>query len=166
MTGGHDGFHLAQVNVGRLLHPQDAPEVADFMNGLDQINALAERSPGFVWRLTGEGNSAVDVKAFEDPTLLINLSVWTDLAALGAFVYRSDHLAFMRRRREWFEASTDPILALWWVPAGARPTTADAGARLAHLAAHGPSPFAFSFKHPFPPLPRAAPVTPVLDECA
>ena len=159
-------FHLAQVNIGRLLHPQDAPEVADFINNLDQINALAESMPGFVWRLVGDGNSAVDVQAFDDPTMLINMSVWTDIQALTDFVYRSDHLSFMRRRREWFEVPTDAFMALWWVPAGHIPTTQEAVERLEHLRKSGPTPYAFAFKMPFPPTPDAAPVPPVLDECA
>jgi hypothetical protein len=159
-------FHLAQVNIGRLLHPQDAPEVADFMDNLDRINALAESMPGFVWRLVGEGDNATDVQAFDDPTMLINMSVWTGLEALTQFVYRSDHLAFMRRRREWFEVPTPPFMALWWVPAGTLPTTADAVERLAHLRDHGATAYAFSFKQPFPPIAGAAPLPPVLDQCA
>lgn len=159
-------FQLAQVNIGRLLHPQDAPEVADFMNNLGRINALAESMPGFVWRLVGEGDSATDVQAFDDPSILINMSTWTDLEGLRDFVYRSEHLDFMRRRREWFEVPTETIMALWWVPAGHRPTPAEAVERLTHLRANGASPYAFSFKQPFPPTPDAAPLTPVLDECA
>jgi hypothetical protein len=159
-------FHLAQVNIARLLYPQDAPEVADFVNNLDRVNALAESMPGFVWRLVGDSNDAMDVQAFDDPAILINMSVWTDLEALSNFVYRSDHLDFMRRRREWFEVPTQAFMALWWVPAGTVPTPADAVERLAHLREHGATPFAFSFKQPFPPVPEAGPVPPVLDECA
>ncbi|MGH6999838.1 MAG: DUF3291 domain-containing protein, partial [Phenylobacterium sp.] len=96
------GYHLAQINVARLKAPIDAPETADFKNNLDRINALAEASPGFVWRLTGEGDNATDLVAFDDPLIITNLSVWESPAALGAFVYRSGHVEFMRRRAEWF----------------------------------------------------------------
>ena len=98
MTGG---FHLAQINIGRLKAHIDDPQIAVFKDNLDAINALAEGSPGFVWRFTGEGNNATDVQAFDDPLIAINMSVWESVAALGAFVYRSEHVAFMRRRREW-----------------------------------------------------------------
>ncbi len=98
--------------------------------------------------------------------MLLNMSVWTDLASLGAYVYRSDHVQIMRRRREFFEIPTQPIMTLWWVPAGTIPTPAEGVERLEHLRRHGPSPFAFSFRQPFPPLPEAGPVNPVLDECA
>ena len=158
--------HLAQINVGRITAPLDSPQLKAFVDNLDRINALAEASPGFVWRLTGEGNSAVDVAAFADPMMLINMSVWTDLASLGAYVYRSDHAAIMRRRREFFEAPTEAFTALWWVRAGETPSPADGIARLESLRRQGPSPFAFTFKQPFPPAPDAEPVAPVLDECA
>jgi hypothetical protein len=159
-------FHLAQINIGRLAAPLDAPALKDFVDNLDRVNALAEGSPGFVWRLTGEGNSATDIHAFDDPMMLMNMSVWTDLASLGAYVYRSDHIGIMRRRREFFETPTQPILALWWIPAGTIPVPAEGIDRLEHLRRHGPSPFAFSFRQPCPPRLDADPVIPVLDECA
>ena len=157
-------YELAQVNIGRLRAPVDHPMIKDFFDNLDPINALAEASPGFVWRLKGEGNNASDLQPFEDPLMAINMSVWTDIPSLGAFVYRSGHIAFMRRRREWFE-HMDLFMVLWWVPAGHRPTIEEAKAKLALLEAHGPTPNAFSFKVPFP-APDAVGVEPVLDECA
>ena len=158
-------FHLAQVNIGRLKAHVDAPQIADFKNNLDQVNALAEASPGFVWRFTGEGNNATDVQAFEDPLMAINISVWDSVAALGAFVYRSGHIGFMRRRSEWFH-KMDNYMALWWVPAGHRPTPEEAIARLATLERLGPGPEAFTFKTPFPAPDAAHPPLPILDECA
>ncbi|MDF2902035.1 MAG: hypothetical protein K0Q62_2094 [Phenylobacterium sp.] len=158
-------FHLAQVNVGRLKAHIDAPEIADFKNNLDQVNAMAEASPGFVWRFTGDGNNATDVQAFEDPLMAINISVWDSVAALGAFVYRSGHIALMRRRREWFH-QMDNYMALWWVPAGHQPTPEEAIARLATLERLGPGPEAFTFKTPFPAPDAAHPPLPILDECA
>lgn len=158
------GYELAQVNIGRLRAPVDHPMIKDFFDNLDPINALAEASPGFVWRLKGEGNNASDLQPFEDPMIAINMSTWTDIPSLGAFVYRSGHIEFMRRRREWFE-HMDLYMVLWWVPAGHRPTIDEAKAKLALLEANGPTPEAFTFKVPFP-APDETSVEPVLDECA
>ncbi len=158
-------FHLAEINIGRLKAHIDDPLIADFKNNLARINALAEASPGFVWRLIGEGGDATDIQAFDDPLMAINMSVWTDVASLGAYVYRSGHIEFMRRRREWFEPM-DNFMALWWVPAGHQPTPAEAIARLDLLGRLGPSQEAFTFKNPFPAPDMAAPPLPILDECA
>lgn len=160
------GYNLAQINVGRFIHLRDDPANADFMNALDDVNAIAEKSPGFVWRLVGDGNDATDIVPDDsDPQLLVNMSVWSDLEALGAFVYRQpDHLAFMRRRKEWFE-KMDVFQALWWVPAGHEPTVAEGMAKVAQLSEQGPTADAFTFRNPFP-APDGKPATPVLDECA
>ncbi|HZZ34752.1 MAG TPA: DUF3291 domain-containing protein [Caulobacteraceae bacterium] len=159
------GFELAQINIGRLLAPIDSPQIAAFVANLDRINALAENQPGFVWRLTGEGNNATDIQAFDDPRIALNMSVWESLEALAAFVYRTGHREVMRRRREWFEAPAEAYMALWWVPAGHRPTPAEGRARLEMLQRLGPTQGAFSFREPFP-APGAANITPILDECA
>lgn len=159
-------YHLAQVNIGRLRAHIDDPMIADFKDNLDAINAVADASPGFVWRLVGEGNNATDLQPdASDPLLAINMSVWEDIASLGAFVYRSGHIAFMRRRREWFEPM-DNFMALWWVPVGHRPTVAEAMARIDLLARMGPGSEAFTFKTPFPAPDSIAPPLPILDECA
>lgn len=161
------GFHLAQINIGRLLAPIDAPEIAGFANNLDRINAMAEAAPGFVWRLTGEGNNATDLRPFDDdPMMAVNMSVWTDMASLGAFVYRSGHIEIMRRRREFFEVPTEAFQALWWVPAGRVPTVEEGIERLMRLRAEGPTAYAFTFKQPFPPAADASAINPILDECA
>lgn len=159
------GFHLAEINVGRLRAPVDDPMIADFVANLDRINALADGLPGFIWRLKGEGDNATDIQPRpDDPLLAINMSVWTDLDALAGFVYRSAHREVMRRRREWFEAM-ELYMALWWVPAGHTPTVEDGMAALANLERLGPTAEAFTFKTPFP-APDGQPATPVLDECA
>ena len=161
------GFHLAEINIGRLLAPLDDPRIRDFVASLDRINALAEAAPGFVWRLKGEGDDATDIRPFEgDPMMAINMSVWTDLASLGAYVYRSDHVQIMRRRREFFEVPAEAFMTLWWVPAGHIPSIDEAIERLEHFRRHGPTARAFSFREPFPPASTADPVNPVLDECA
>jgi hypothetical protein len=153
-------FQLAQVNIGRARGEMTDSVMAEFVAQLPEINALADQSPGFVWRLQTEDGDATAVRPYEDAGILINLSVWADLPALRAYVYRSAHAAVMRRRREWFERFERVYVALWWVPAGHRPPVAEAVARLAHLEQHGPTPFAFSFAEPFGPeglaLPREA----------
>jgi hypothetical protein len=160
------GYHLAQINVGRFLHLRDDPANADFMNALDPVNAQADTAPGFVWRLVGDGNDATDLVPDEaDPQLLVNMSVWTDVEALSAFVYRnSDHLAFMRRRKEWFE-KIEVFMALWWVPAGHIPSVAEGMERVSQLRANGPTVSAFTFRETFA-APDGTPAVPQLDECA
>ena len=161
-----NAYQLAQTNVGRFIHLRDAPANADFMTALDPVNAQADAAPGFVWRLVGDGNDATDLVPDEsDPQLLLNMSVWRDVDALASFVYRnSDHLAFMRRRKEWFE-KIEIFQALWWVPAGHIPSVAEGMAKVAHLAEHGPTAEAFTFRQPFA-APDGMPAMPVLDECA
>lgn len=143
------GFQLAQVNIARARGEMTGPVMAEFVAQLPEINALAEQSPGFAWRLQTEDGDATAVRPYEDRRILINLSVWADLPALRAYVYRSAHASVMRRRREWFERFDRIYVALWWVPAGHRPSVAEAVARLSHLEQHGPTPFAFSFTEPF-----------------
>ncbi len=158
-------FHLAQINVGRLLAPVDDPRIAGFKDNLDRVNAIADGSPGFVWRLVGEGNNATDIQPLpDDPLFAINMSVWESLEALAAFVYRTDHRDIMRRRREWFEPM-DTYMCAWWVAAGHRPTPAEGLARLDLLVRMGPTAEAFTFRNPFP-APDAVSITPVLDQCA
>ncbi|MFL6605556.1 MAG: DUF3291 domain-containing protein [Steroidobacteraceae bacterium] len=158
-------YQLAEINVATFRVPMADPVNAYFIASLDRVNALAESAPGFVWRLVGEGNNAVDIQAFDNPNTNINMSVWRDLDALANFVYRSEgHREIMRRRREWFE-SMEFHLALWWVPAGHHPTIAEGKARLETLSRVGPSAYAFLFNKPFP-APDAAPVSPRLDKCA
>ena len=159
------GYQLAQVNIGRLKAPIDAPEIKDFVDNLDRINALAEAQPGFVWRLVGEGDNAMDIRAFDDPDMAINLSVWESPDHLAAFVYRTAHREIMRRRREWFHAM-ETYMTLWWVHAGHRPTPAEARERLETLQRLGPTSQAFTFRQLFPPPGALAEPTPILDECA
>jgi hypothetical protein len=144
-------YHLAQVNIGRFRAPIGDPVMEGFRTQLDPINALADASPGFVWRLQTEDGNATAVRPYENDDLMaINLSVWESLESLQQFVYRSGHVATLRDRKQWFEPIEGPILALWWVPAGHVPTVAEARERLAHLAQHGPTPHAFTFRSPFP----------------
>jgi hypothetical protein len=144
-------FHLAQVNIGRARGEMTDPVMAEFAANLPAINALAERSPGFMWRLQTEDGDATAVRPYADTRIMINLSVWEDLPALRDYVYRSAHAGVMRRRREWFERFERVFVALWWVPAGHRPSVAEAVERVEHLDRHGPTPFAFSFRDAFDP---------------
>jgi hypothetical protein len=146
-----DGWHLAQLNVGRLLAPLDSRQLAGFVVMLDPINALADGSPGFVWRLQTEDGDATAIRPFDDDRILVNMSVWESIEALGEFVFASRHLDLLRHRREWFEKLAEAYLALWWMPAGSIPTISDARNRLDCLRAHGPTPYAFTFREPFPP---------------
>ncbi len=142
-------WHLAQVNIGRLLAPLDSPQLAGFVARLDEINALADGSPGFVWRLQTPEGDATQLRVFPDESILVNLSVWTSIEALQDFAYRSRHVELLRQRSDWFHRLPTPAYALWWIPAGTLPTVDDARQRLEHLAAHGPTREAFVFHRPF-----------------
>jgi hypothetical protein len=161
----NQGYHLAQINVGRFLAPIDSPQIKGFVDNLDRINALAEEQPGFVWRLVGEGNNATDIRPFEDPDVAVNLSVWESLDRLAAFVYRTAHRDIMRRRREWFGVM-ETYMTLWWAPMGHRPSPDEGWARLKLLEQMGPTADAFTFRNPFPAPGALAAEQPILDRCA
>ena len=142
---------LAQLNIARMLAPTiDHPIMAEFVAQLDTINALAEQSDGFVWRLTGDGNDATDLRPFDDERIIVNLSVWESLEKLQAFVFNSTHTGVMKDRRKWFEKSEQMTTVLWWIPAGHEPTVDEAKERLEHLNTHGPGPTAFTFRQSWP----------------
>ena len=158
-------YQLAEINIATFRAPIADPINANFIANLDRVNALAEAAPGFVWRLVGDGNNALEIHAFDNPNTAINMSVWTDMDALANFVYRSEgHQEIMRRRKEWFDRMAFH-LALWWVPAGHRPTVTEGKDRLESLSRIGPSAYAFFFSRPFPP-PNANLISPRLDKCA
>lgn len=150
-------YHLAVFNVGRTVAPLDSAQLQAFMDGLDAINALAERSPGFVWRYTVEGtNNATAARPMGDD-MIVNFGVWESREQLWEFVYRTKHLDFLRRRREWFQHLDEPFLVLWWIPAGHIPSMDEALSKLAHLRREGATSEAFTFREPFdPPRLRAA----------
>ena len=144
-------WHLAQLNVARLRKPIEHPASADFADNLDPVNAAAEASPGFMWRLQDETGNATNFKRGGDPLRILNLSVWESIETLQAFTYDDHHVQFMRRRREWFEPRDGAHLVMWWVPAGHEPTVEEAEERLARLRADGPTHDAFTFMMTFPP---------------
>jgi Domain of unknown function (DUF3291) len=157
------GFHLAQVNIALPREPLDSELLRDFVARLDPVNAVADASSGFVWRLQTDQGDAIDVRGFGDDRVIINMSVWESLDALRGFVYTGRaHLDVMRRRREWFERL--PLyLVLWWIPVGHVPTVTEAEERLALLQATGSSRDAFTFREHFPP-PDAEPGAATRDE--
>jgi hypothetical protein len=142
-------YQLAQVNIGRILGPLDSDVMAEFAAGLDPINALAEASKGFVWRLKDENNNATSIAVTDDRFLLVNLSVWRTMADLYAFTYKSAHTEYVRRRAEWFERMKELFFCCWYVPAGHEPTVEEAMERIAYIRQHGPTAVAFTFKKPF-----------------
>jgi hypothetical protein len=160
-------YELAQLNIGIIRGPMDSPVMADFAANLERINALAERSAGFVWRLQTEAGDATAIRPFENENMLLNMSVWRDVESLNTYVYGSAHVEIMRRRREWFERMQEAFLVLWWVPKDHRPGIAEALAKLETLRSKGPTAEAFTFRKAFPP-PDAAPSRPPVtfgDEC-
>jgi heme-degrading monooxygenase HmoA len=149
-------YHLAQVNIARMRAPLTDPVMAEFVARLDEINALADDSPGFVWRLqTAEGN-ATYLRPYEDERILFNLSVWESIEQLKEYVYRNAHHEVMRQRRQWFEKFDGMYAALWWIDAGHLPTVEEAKRRLEYLQQHGDTAHAFTFKRIFLPTERAA----------
>ncbi|MBC7904319.1 MAG: DUF3291 domain-containing protein [Gemmatimonadaceae bacterium] len=142
-------FHLAQVNIAKRIAAMDSPVMADFVANLDPINALAEQSDGFVWRLKEDNDNATAITIFDDEFLIVNMSVWESLGALFKYVYQSGHLQMLKRRREWFEKMPQMHMAMWYLPAGYAPTIAEATQRIVHLREHGETPYAFTFKGKF-----------------
>ena len=153
---GRRRWHLAQLNLGVFKAPLDAPEMTPFAAALDRINAIADESPGFVWRMKDEDggpSSNVEVPGADDPLLASNLSVWADYESLREFMYRTDHAAYLRRRTEWFEREAIPMTVGWWVPAGTVPTLEEALDRLERLRRDGPTGDAFPLTRTIPDPP-------------
>lgn len=145
---GHD---IAQLNVGRAVAPLDDVRLTGFVGRLDEINALAERSPGFIWRLQGENGNNTALKVSADELFIVNLSLWESIEHLHAFTYASGHKTVFARRFDWFERRDGPNHVMWWLPRGRIPDVTDALRRLERLAELGPTPEAFTFKERFPP---------------
>lgn len=147
-------YYLAQINVALMKAPLDDPIMAEFAAALDQVNVVADRSPGFVWRLQTSSGNATDIRAYSDPRMLVNLSVWRSIEQLKVYVYTSLHGDFFIRRRQWFEKYQGEHFAMWWIPAGHLPTIEEGKTKLEDLALHGDSPECFTFAKPY-----AAPAT-------
>lgn len=141
---------LAQLNLARPIAPLDSDVMAEFMGALEKVNAIAEASPGFVWRLQDDSGNATALQPM-GPDVLVNMSVWRDVAALSDYVHKSGHVAYLKRRKEWFKRFAEAYVVLWWVPLGHRPSMEEGIARLMLLRERGPSPEAFTFREAFAP---------------
>lgn len=144
-------YQLAQINIARCKAPLDSPVMREFVDLLDAVNALADATPGFVWRLKTAEGDATSVRAYDDPLILVNMSVWSGIDALRQYVYRSSHAHAFRRRKEWFEDIATPSLALWWIPEGQIPTLDEGKLHLDMIGREGVTPSAFTFKETFDP---------------
>jgi len=143
-------FHLAQINIGRLVAPLDDPKIAGFVAQLDPINALADAAPGFVWRLQSASGNATELAYNDDPFAIVNMSVWTSVEALRNYVYTSRHIEVFRDRAKWFEKMDKPHYCLWWIPAGHIPGVSEGREHLERYQQHGPTPYSFWFSKLFP----------------
>jgi len=143
-------FHIAQINIARMLAPIDDPIMTEFVAQLPPINALADGSPGFVWRLQTDSGDATSIKVYDDEFIIVNLTVWESVDALHQYVYKSAHSRVLRDRKRWFEKFNGPYYALWWIPAGHLPSTEEGKERLDYLRQRRDSAYAFSFKNVFP----------------
>ena len=139
-------MQLAQLNIARTKAAMDEPLMKEFVDNLAPINAMAESSQGFVWRLQDESGDATSIQAFDDPSLIVNMSVWTSVESLKAFIFKTHHIDFLKRKSEWFDSLEEANYVLWWVPQGHRPSVEEAKERLMHLREQGESSYAFSFK--------------------
>ncbi|MEH0712632.1 DUF3291 domain-containing protein [Vibrio owensii] len=140
---------LAQLNIALSKYPLDAPEIKDFVDNLDLVNGIAEQSEGFVWRLKDESGDATSIKLFDDPNMIVNMSVWDNVDALKNFMFRTHHRDFMRRKGEWFHRLAEDTYVLWWVDDNHQPTPEEALERLKYLRENGDTPYAFTFKTNF-----------------
>ena len=144
-------MHLAQINIAKALAEMDDPIMHGFVSRLDEINALADDAPGFVWRLQTDDGDALNLRVFDNPMLIINMSVWDDVASLKNFTYKTMHVEVFKERKKWFTKLGKPHMALWWVPAGHVPTLDEAKEKLELMAQHGPTEEAFTFGKVFAP---------------
>ncbi len=143
-------YQLAQINIARAVDDLDSEVMVGFVARIDEINTLAEQSPGFVWRLKTEEGDALAIRVFDDPRMIINMSVWEDLESLKDYVFKSTHLELLRNKTAWFNKMQSAHLAMWWVPAGHEPTAEEGKERLKIVQERGPGPEAFTFSRPWP----------------
>lgn len=142
-------YHLAQINIAHAQDNMDSDKMKEFVERLDEINSLADQSEGFIWRLQGEEGNATTIKAFDDPLLLVNMSVWENLASLKNYVYKSIHVELIRRKDAWFNKMISTNQALWWIQAGHIPSVSEGKKKLNYLQKHGVSKTAFTFSKSF-----------------
>jgi hypothetical protein len=152
----NNNWHLAQINIARIAAEKITdPVMQTFVAQLEEVNAIAESSPGFVWRLKDDSNNATSFNPFNDERIIVNMSVWETLDQLMKFVYDGRHLEVLKRRREWFVNFGKPFAALWYLPAGDIPTVDEGVRRLSTLQEKGPTSFAFDLRKSFDPPAKA-----------
>jgi len=142
-------MYLAQLNIAKAKFALDAPEIKEFVDNLEPVNNLAEQSDGFVWRLKDDSGDATSISAYDDPSIIINMSVWESIDELKNFMFRTHHRDFLRRKKEWFESLAEDSYVLWWVPKGHTPTIDEGINKLEFLRSNGDTPQAFTFKSNF-----------------
>lgn len=143
-------YHLAQINIAKAVDDMQSPAMHGFTSRLDEINALAEQSPGFIWRLQTEEGDATSIQVMDDPLVIVNMSVWQDVESLKHFVYKTIHVELIQDREAWFSKMADAHQALWWVPEGYQPSAEEGVERLQRLRLEGPSPRAFTMAKTMP----------------
>lgn len=137
---------IAQVNVAKAKYPLEDERMKGFVDNLDRVNALAEQSEGFVWRLKDESGDATSILLFDDPNIIVNMSVWENAAALKSFVLGPEHLKIMKQKSNWFEPLGTANFVIWPIASGHIPTAQEAKDKLNELNRNGESESAFSFR--------------------
>jgi hypothetical protein len=143
-------YHLAQVNVARAKAEMNTETMQGFMDQLDAMNRLADTADGFIWRMVGAGGDYTSIRPFDDPLVIMNVSLWRDVDSLKHYVYKTTHMNTVRARHAWFDKMNEIQLALWWIPAGQLPTAQEARGKLELLRRIGATQEAFTFAQPFP----------------
>lgn len=139
-------MYIAQLNIGKVRFDLESPQMSGFVDNLEPINAIAESSPGFVWRLKDESGDATNIEIENNPDIIVNMSVWENIEALKNFMFKTHHIDFLKRKKEWFVSIKEESYVLWWIPEGHIPSIQEAMEKLGHLRQYGESPEAFSFK--------------------
>ena len=147
-------YNIAEINIGRIKGVTiDDPVMKEFVDNLEKVNTLAETSEGFVWRLKDDADNATHFNPYHDEQVIINVSVWESIEALEHFMYKTVHVDFLKRRREWFQAFGKVYTAMWWIPKGEVPTLQEAVEKLDYLQKHGATEKVFDFRNKY--LPRS-----------
>ncbi|HET9216473.1 MAG TPA: DUF3291 domain-containing protein [Terriglobia bacterium] len=151
-------FHLAQANIAWMHGALHEPVMSGLASRVDEINRLAEESPGFVWRLPGSEVRPealhpfeTDFPGFHRDRLFYNMSVWLSLEHLRSYTFFSAHAELLNERHQWVDSIVGASVALWWIPADHRPDIAESADRLRSVRRTGPTPYAFTMRKAFPP---------------
>jgi len=154
-------MQLAQLNIAEALYDADDARMGGFTGRIEVINALADRSPGFIWRLVDddETDGALSLRMEgEGDYTLVNMSIWASIENLFGFIYKTAHAKVMQGKEDWFNPMRKNHMVLWWIEDGHIPSLDEAKAKLDMIRANGPSPEAFDFQTPFSE--QGNPITP------